>query len=217
MTTFTKRAFLVATTFLSAGCFNAVDEVPGEDAGTPVLPALPRTCGTPGEPIKYYPWDPQFDGCVIFAGNLRVTVNPPHTDLPPPGGVREVDGALEVMFNESLQNLRGFETLVRVGDLVINENRGVLSLTSLSSLRSVRFLQLFSNYKMQSLEGLSGIETLEGLVIEQNAELRSLSGLSGLKHVRGDVIIRANDALPTSEITAFRARVKVDGNFVTRF
>jgi len=110
-------------------------------------------------------------GCTSITGDLAV-VNPPLTTLEGLECLTYVEGDVEFVWNDSLTNLRGLESLESVGTLWINFNSSLTSLKGLESLVYAGNLLIQGNFSLTSLQGTDSLEYVgNNLVIGANIEL----------------------------------------------
>ncbi len=137
-----------------------------------------------------------------ITGILRVgTVATPNSsiiDLSPLSTIQRVND-LNIIANESLENLTGLENLTFVlGWIRIGLNTNLESITSLSSINNElnREIFIWQNPNLLSLQGLNNIPNIRNLNIEFNPLLTDLNALSDLFSIEDSrLVVRFNDNL----------------------
>ncbi len=178
-----------------AGC-------PGGGIGSTITIANNNTCGA---------WRSDFtvdgptdiailSGYSHVAGDLIIS-NPttPVTSLLGIEGLFSVGGDLYIQNNPALTSLSGLDNLTSVGGMNIVSNASLTSLSGLENLVSVDDggMNISSNASLTSLSDLENLTTVGGyLYIGNNASLTSLSGLENLTSVSANLYIDENAALP---------------------
>lgn len=116
--------------------------------------------------------------------------------------VDHITGQLMIQSNAALISLTGLEHLRRVdGDIYIGYNTRLPSLVGLDSLRSMGGDMVIYDNRISSLAGLENLVRIGGdLNIGRNSDLRNTDGLIDLRSVGGDVDLWNNAQL--SDISA---------------
>ncbi|MBJ94920.1 MAG: hypothetical protein CMP23_10680 [Rickettsiales bacterium] len=114
-------------------------------------------------------------------------------------GLTIVDGAVEILQNDSMTGLAGLDNLTTIGGwLSIEENPALLTLEGLSSLEMVlgsdptygTGLHIADNQHLSNIHGLSSLEIVGGsLALLGNDALASIDGLANLSLVGDDLIL----------------------------
>ena len=106
-----------------------------------------------------------------------------------------MQGELIIEENELLTSLSGLSNLSSVqGGVIINENPMLLNLTGLDNLWGTPFVTVSNNDELTSLTGLEGIQTLITLTIKNNPSLLGFEGLQNLGGI-GNLIIDNNSSV----------------------
>lgn len=140
-----------------------------------------------------------------FAGSyLSVTYNPQLLNLE---GLKlkKINGSISIMKNESLQTLKGLESLTQYnGDLRIQENPKLTNIEALGNVSSaideehysLSFggLQIASNPLLANLNGLHNIKATGWISISGNHSLTDLKGLGNITKL-SELSIYSNDKI----------------------
>ncbi|NQY05659.1 MAG: hypothetical protein HRT68_05480 [Flavobacteriaceae bacterium] len=133
---------------------------------------------------------------------------------------------LNVIYNDSLENFIGLESLTSIGSLHVEYNSSFLSLDGLESLDNIETcIDIEGNNLLNSIQALAGVTNLSecggndnnALVISSDS-LVSLSGLNNLSNVNGNIIINGallNSVEPFSNLTNFTKRISISGTSLT--
>lgn len=172
---------LVAVVILALGCAEAADP---PDAPRAALLA----CGAPDD-ILTVRHETTLGGCEWARGSVHVPDW--NADSLPFERLRRVDGDLAFFRPHHLRDFRGLERLETVG--------------------AEFSIRLDNAGELVALDGLEALREVGGLEIHHNVGLADIGGLSGLETVHGDLTIEGNTALPSSQIDALLARIRVTG------
>jgi hypothetical protein len=173
------------------------------------------------------------ESLTTIGGDLRIGAfshyeggfgNPVLTDLSGLNALTSINNNLEIQYNNTLNDLAGFENLNHIGGIIIRSNRALKNLTGLEGIISTNdggieirnndslndltglsnliniggYLYMDNNNSLSSLLGLDGLRTIDGgLFIENCAALTSLINLDGLNHVGKTIWIAHNSGLST--------------------
>ena len=137
-----------------------------------------------------------------LGGNITITDNPnlKTIDLP---ALETLGGSMiTISRNGNLSGISGFNNLVSVGSIYIQDNPKLQSISGFSSLVQVQVSSTaeFVIERNNALTSLQGFETLTStptLRIANNAALLALDGFHSLTHVTGDLQISDNRSLKT--------------------
>ncbi len=112
-----------------------------------------------------------------------------------------IDGFIEIIFNQQLRSLSGFDKLNTLSKLKLWGNGSLLSLAGLNGITTINEgLIIQSNGALESLTGLETLENVQGSVeIYYNGLLKSLNGLKNLKSIGSGLEIINNDLLESLE------------------
>ncbi|MEP0548228.1 MAG: T9SS type A sorting domain-containing protein [Rhodothermales bacterium] len=135
---------------------------------------------------------------IVSVGSLTVYESENLTNLRGLGALASVGEAAYIYNNDALADLGGLNNLIAVeGLLEISYNSALYSLQGLESLLSIGELVIEGNGVLTNLEGLDALaSTDDNLIITGNGALTDLDNLNGLTAIGGRLQINANDALP---------------------
>ncbi|WP_431111290.1 T9SS type A sorting domain-containing protein [Winogradskyella poriferorum] len=147
----------------------------------------------------------------IFSNNttitaIRITDNPILSDFDALQNLTACN-SLYLINNEQLTNLNDLNSLaffgvqiispIGTGDLIIQDNINLISLTGLSNINSpnIETIGIRNNPSLISLEGLEVFERVIVLDVQDNDNLLDLSGLNNITNVIDDLNVINNDGL----------------------
>ncbi|WP_162288570.1 Ig-like domain-containing protein [Tenacibaculum jejuense] len=122
-----------------------------------------------------------------------------HTILTSVEGIEdmEVEGFIQIAFNNELLNLKGFPNIKETGvALNLNGNHKLEDIKDLIHVKSFLWLSIGDNINLVNLEGLNNVTEVEqDLRIQGNLRIENLNELTNLKLVGEDLSISNNQAL----------------------
>ena len=149
------------------------------------------------------------NGYNVIEGFLYIGVNNPSSpnqttdinDLNSLLSISSVQSGVTVYNNPLLSNLEGLNSLTFIngGELAIDSNDTLVSISALTGLTSFRSLRIENNVMLLNLDGLEGVQSSrESVIISNNQALVNLNGLTGLRSVGGEFLFIADNPELTS-------------------
>lgn len=120
---------------------------------------------------------------LVRVGSLTLTVLPYLTDLQGLGSLEEITGPFLLRMDHwayvpsELKSLAGLDSLLHIGELIIEYSDALESLTGLESVTEIGALELRDLPLLADLDGLLGLQSLTSLSITYNDTLADLYGL----------------------------------------
>ena len=147
-----------------------------------------------------------------LGNGIRIWANSSLTSLDGLTKVKSTAG-LDISFNPELINLGGLSALTstRTGNLKIEENHKLTSLSGLENLTSVHaHLELLENELLADISSLSNVTNVGGYIrVIDNPALPNLDGFSGLTTMQNSLLIGHNTSL--TDITGLSNLTTIDG------
>ena len=107
----------------------------------------------------------------------------------------EIKSNLVIKYGQKLDDLQGFNSLNKIGSLVLEYNPIIKNLQGLENVFIERQINIIGNNGLVSIKQLANLEELNYLlVIEDNETLQNLNGLENLQSLE-NLIIRRNEKL----------------------
>jgi hypothetical protein len=138
---------------------------------------------------------------LTFAGALTLERVLDITDLEGLGALEEVAGTFRVQMDHGffvpshLSSFAGLDSLVRVGELVIDTNEALESLAGLESVAEIGALEILDNPLLGDLDGLIGLTSLGSLRIRYNETLGDIHGLVNVETPIDRLVLFNNEQL----------------------
>jgi len=138
---------------------------------------------------------------LVRVGSLTLTVLPYLTDLQGLGSLEEVAGVFLVRMDHwayvpsQLTSLAGLDSLLHVGELIIENSNAIESLTGLESVTEIGTLELRSLPLLGDLDAFVSLQSLTSLNIAYNDSLADLYGLINVEAPIEGLYLRNNPAL----------------------
>jgi hypothetical protein len=140
-------------------------------------------------------------------GSLEIRSNPELSSL---AGLEslEVSRRVSIVENPSLRHLNGLTRLTRLSSLVLSKN-GLYRTSGLEGLREVGDLVIAQNRYLISLAGLKNLTRARSVSIRENRRICAQSGLlPQLTQVDGRLELNANSGLFAADLLRLTARAK---------
>lgn len=141
--------------------------------------------------------------CTIIDDDVQIKLvnNESLSNLNGLAQITEIKGNLIIELtspNATINDLKGFENLTKIGGSLTIINSGNLSsLNGLQGLTSIRrSLNIYGNDALQSLSGLDNLKTVGlAISINSNQNVKNLIGLGGLESVGGILYLDVSESL----------------------
>lgn len=117
------------------------------------------------------------------------------TNLDGLANLTNIEGELNIKFNEDLSNIDGLANLTRIVEgLNIESNSALTNLDGLENLTSIDgYLEIYNNSQLTNIEGLAGLTSIgEYLGVVENSQLTNIDGLASLTTIGGYIEIYEN-------------------------